>query len=110
MNIKFALNQNATYWEKLGIDGFGKPQFSVPKQIKVRWKTKEKIKITPAGEVFDYRIEIWFDFEPKKGSYIAKGDYTANDPNDLNIDVYIIENILSTPSVDGKSFVYKAIL
>jgi len=110
MDISFALNQKATYWEKNGIDGFGKPVFSTPKQIKVRWETKERLKITPAGEVYDYRIEVWFSFEPKKGSYIAKGVYTNTDPNTITDEVYIIENILSTPSVDGKTFVYKAIL
>ena len=109
MNLAELLNQDATWWEKTGQDGYGKPTFSSPKPIKCRWEDWRSLLISPTMEELRITARIFLDFAPSEGDYFYLGTSTATNPLAV-VNARAVLRVTGMTSVDGQTFLYTAAL
>lgn len=108
--LTFGLTQEATYWEKTGVDGYNEPTFAAPRRIPCRWEDRvEKIQSDEGVEVIS-RSRIFVAEDLQHGGYLALGDLTDfPDPRNYPGARRML-GWRKTPSLDGTAFERRAYL
>ena len=109
MNLAELLNQDATWWEKTGQNGYGKPTFAAPQLIKCRWEDWRSLLVSPTMEEVRITARVFLDFAPSEGDYICLGTFTTADPLSVP-NARAVLRITGMTSVDGQTFLYTAAL
>lgn len=107
--LSFGLNQTCTYWAVTGVDGFNKPVFASPVQIKCRWEERTEKVINDEGEEYLSRARIFLKDDIVPGDYLFLGTHAGTDPR-LIRDAFRVMAWRRIPSLDGLSFERKAYL
>lgn len=108
------MEQTATYWEPGVPDGFGGLDFSsiTPVTINVRWQDKATLfRDTDGREVVSDAI-VYCDQEIVERGWLALGDVAetgVTDPRNIS-GTYEIRAVQQSPSLDGVTTLYKAML
>ena len=113
---KFA-KQTLVYWAKAGSDGFGKPAYADPVEIKCRWDDIQREMITAEGRSIITKAQLLLVSPVAPGGLVFLGLLTdwqalATYPkiptvNQGGLEVMIAKN---TPDLKARSFVYEAYL
>ena len=102
--------QSATYWAVSSRDGYGKPTYSAPVLLSVRWQESSERNIKFNEVLETSKAEIMLKQAVQLGGYLALGDFTATvDPTNVN-SAYIIKLYEETPGVAGNYITRKAYL
>jgi len=81
--IKKVCVQPAVYWERLGLDGFGKAIFAAPVQVWVRWEEKTEVIKDKTGKDMVISATILTPTDMKELSMVKLGyvqELHDNDP------------------------------
>lgn len=107
--LSFGLNQEATYWELLGVNGYNEPEFALPVKVDCRWENRiNKIQNDEGVEVVS-NATVFLDQVVKVGDYLALGDIAEDNPHDA-VDAHRVLGYGEVPSLDGLSSEKKAFL
>jgi hypothetical protein len=109
MNLAAMLNQDATWWEKTGEDGYGKPFFSAPQVIKCRWEDWRSLLISPTMEEVRITARVFLNFAPSEGDYVCLGISTETNPLEVS-NARAVLRVTGMTSIDGQTFLYTAAL
>ena len=93
--------QKAVWWERSGVDKFGKPSFEAPCEIDCRWEDTAEEHITPLGEKFVSRSLVYVDRVMSVGDYLRLGELVyevLDNPFDMG-DAYEIKNFMKLPNI-----------
>jgi hypothetical protein len=74
------LKQTLTYWEEIGLDGYGKQVFATPVQIPGRWEERAEYFINPAGQSEPSKAVAYLDRDVKIGDYLMLGSSAVANP------------------------------
>jgi hypothetical protein len=108
MNLAELLNQKATWWEKTGQDGYGKPTFAAPvSPIMCRWEDWRSLLISPTMEEVRITARVFLDFAPGEGDYLYLGISTVANPLSV-LNARAVLRVTGMTSVDGLTFLYTA--
>lgn len=102
-------NQTLTYWSTTGsFDLYGKPVWSAPKTLKVRWEGNTRIAIkTGTREEFSEAVIYTENDVLKKGDYVLEGISTALSPVQ---EAREIKQRIVTPNLRGTKVEYRLVL
>jgi hypothetical protein len=65
--------QTLLYWQKIGSDGFGKPVFADPVEVKARWEDKLTERVMSDGRIISYNAYILTNTPLVDGSLVFLG-------------------------------------
>jgi hypothetical protein len=107
--LSFGLNQECTHWAVTGTDGYNRPTFSAPRQIKCRWEDRvEKIQNDEGVEVLS-RSRIFLEDDLTMGDYLFLGISDNPDPREVP-GAYRVMAMRKTPGLFAEDFERKAYL
>jgi len=103
------LNQTATWWARIGQDGYGKPLFSAPVSLPCRW---EEGRTLDRGEGYEMEVRsarVFLSSSVSVGDYLYSGESTEADP--LGVDgAGEIKGAPRIPSIDADVTLYMALV
>lgn len=81
--IKTVCVQDAVYWAPLGVDGFGKMQFSPPIQIKCRWDEAATVLRDKDGVEIVSNTQVLLFMDVEKQGYLYLGTVAEVTPHPM---------------------------
>lgn len=113
MDYTWALNQTATYWERLDPDGLGGWDWEDPVEIDVRWDELQELLVDANGEEFISRGEVLLNQDVKPGDYLYLGELTSAMEDSASVPTNIegaweVKKFEKIPTIDATEFVRTA--
>lgn len=107
--LSFGLGQICTHWAVTGVDGFNKPIFASPVELKCRWEERNEKLINDDGEEYLSRARVFLANDVVPGDYLFLGSNSTADPRTVR-EAFRVKTWRRIPSLDGLSFERKAYL
>ncbi len=79
-NFATTFNQVATLWTQTGLDTYGKPTFSSPTAINVRWEDRAETILNKHGQEVVSQARVFFGSAIPLEAYLFLGTSVASDP------------------------------
>lgn len=110
--LKTVCVQDAVYWAPLGVDGFGKMQFSPPVPIKCRWDEVAMVLRDRDGVEIVSNTQVLLFTDVEKQGYLYLGNLTDVHADPMQTEnAYPISAFEKTPMIKSTSdFVRKVFL
>lgn len=108
---QFALtfNQVATIWTQTGLDTYGKPTFTAPAQINVRWEDRTEMILSKRGEEYVSKSRVFFGSDIPLEAFLFLGTSAATDPTAVP-GAYEVMGRKMTPDLRNLQQLYVAFL
>ena len=103
------LPHTVTWWEKTGVDGYGKPAFATPTTLTGRWEDGRSLDRMGSWEEENSSARVFLSEAVEQGDYLYWGTSTAVDPL-VTTGASEIKAIRVLSSIGGAEVLYMALL
>lgn len=84
--VKKMRKQQAVYWAATGLNHYGRPEWSMPVEIKCRWEDTLVQLRTPTGEIVTFNSRVYVDRSMSLGDRLKLGPMDSTTPDDPTSD------------------------
>jgi len=103
------LNQTATWWKKIGQDGYNKPSFDSPVELSCRWEEGQGLSRNMNWEAETLSARVFLSSKVFVGDYLFLGTSVEADPLEVE-GAGEVKSAPRIPSVDANTFLYMALV
>lgn len=110
MNFASFFKQDVTHWAISGKNGYGKPSFASPVNLKGRVQEQKTITRSAIGaKEIVFGSSIYLSTSVSVGDYLAEGKYTGADPL-LVLAAREVKSVSKSRDISGTNTLYTAFL